>query len=79
MGVGMTREEAIQNTEDALRGYLGCLLFHGKRFPESYGSEIENNDYVAIRIESNSIQPHDPFYKPDTRRERNFFSRFLRR
>jgi len=79
VGIGENREEAMQNAEYGLQAHLGCLLFHGKRFPKSYRGEIENNDYVAIRIESNSIQPHDPFYKPATGRERNFFSRLLRR
>ena len=60
VGVGRTREEAMQLTETAMIAHLGRLLALGKPFPKPYRGEIED-DYFAIQIESASIQPYDPF------------------
>ena len=61
VGVGRSREEAIRNTEDAMRIHLGQLLYLDQRFPKSFRGAIANDDHFAIQIESDSIQPYNHF------------------
>ena len=38
---GRTREEALENIEEAIRGYIASMAKHGERLPDADVEEIE--------------------------------------